>query len=68
METYSNYYIKSKNEPKKVVCFADSNPRGVNLLITDEAKEETISFNLPRMEMIEALEYVLAKIKARKTE
>lgn len=68
METYSNYHITSKNEPKKVVCFTDSNPKGVTLLITDENKEDTISFNLPRMEMIEALEYVLAKIKARKTE
>lgn len=68
MDTYSNYYIKSKNEPNKVICFADSNPVGVTLLLTDENKEETISFNLSRVQMIEALEYVLAKIKARKTE
>lgn len=68
MDTYSNYHIKSKNEPNKTVCFADSNPKGVTLLITDKNKEDTISFNLPRMEMIEALEYVLAKIKARKAE
>jgi len=64
MDTYSNYHIKSKQEPDKIVCFSD-NERGVNLLITDNKKEDTISFLLPREEMIEALEYVLQKIKAK---
>ena len=65
MDAYSNYNIKAKNEPDKVLCFADSNPQGVTIILTDNKEEKAISFNLPRMEMIEALEYLLQKIKAR---
>lgn len=65
METFSNYYIKSKTEANKIVIFSDQNPTGVTLTIKDQNDENQISFSLPRMEMIEALEYVLQKIKAR---
>lgn len=66
MDTYSNYYIKSKNEPNKIVTFTDQNPTGVTITLKDQNEgSNQISFSLPRMEMIEALEYVLQKIKAR---
>jgi hypothetical protein len=66
MDAYSNYYIKSKNEPNKIVTFTDQNPTGVTLTLKDQNDEGgQLSFSLPRMEMIEALEYVLQKIKAR---
>ncbi len=63
MEVHSNYYIKSKDEPNKVVIVTDQNPTGVTLTLKDENLE--VQFSLCRMEMIEALEYVLMKIKAR---
>lgn len=66
MDAYSNYYIKSKNEPNKIITFTDQNPTGVTLTLKDQNDEGgQLSFSLPRMEMIEALEYVLQKIKAR---
>lgn len=66
MDTHSNYYIKSKTEPNKIVTFIDQNPIGVTLMIKDQNEDGgQLSFSLPRMEMIEALEYVLLKIKAR---
>lgn len=66
MDVYSNYYIKSKNEANKIVTFTDQNPTGVTLTIKDQNIDGMqLSFSLPRMEMIEALEYVLQKIKAR---
>lgn len=65
MNAYSNYNIKSEIEPDKTLCFADSNPQGVTIVLTDNKEEKVLSFNLPRMEMIEALEYILQKIKAR---
>jgi hypothetical protein len=63
MEVHSNYYIKSKDEPNKVVIVTDQNPTGVTLTLKDENSQ--VQFSLCRMEMIEALEYVLQKIKAR---
>lgn len=66
MDAYSNYCIRSKNEPNKIVTFTDQNPTGVTLTLKYQNDEGSqISFSLPRMEMIEALEYVLLKIKAR---
>ena len=66
METYSNYYIKDKNNPEKIVIVNDENPKGVTILIKDTSETGgQESFTLPRMQMIEALEYVLQKIKAR---
>lgn len=66
MDTYSNYYIKSKHEENKIICFTDQNPKGVTMTIKDNNENGgQVSFSLPRMEMIEALEYVLHKIKAR---
>jgi hypothetical protein len=66
MDAYSNYYIKSKDEPNKIVTFIDQNPTGVTLMLKDQNDDGgQLSFSLPRTEMIEALEYVLQKIKAR---
>lgn len=62
MEIHSNFYIKSKHEPNKVVIITDQNPTGVTLTIKDETTQ--VQFSLCRQEMIEALEYVLMKIKA----
>jgi len=66
MELRSNYYIKEKNNPNVVIIFEDSDPRGVSITIknnNDNGGQET--FSLCRVDMIEALEYVLRKIKAR---
>jgi hypothetical protein len=63
MEAHSNYYIESKHEPKKVIIISDQDPTGVTLTMKDEISE--VQFSLCRKEMIEALEYVLIKIKAR---
>ena len=66
MDAYSTYYIKSKQEINKIICFTDQNPTGVTITLKDQNDGgNQISFSLPRMEMIEALEYVLQKIKAR---
>lgn len=66
MDAYSNYYIKSKHEANKIICFTDQNPTGVTITLKDQNDNGgQISFSLPRTEMIEALEYVLLKIKAR---
>lgn len=66
MDAYSNYYIKTKHEENKIICFTDQNPTGVTITLKDQNEgSNQISFSLPRMEMIEALEYVLQKIKAR---
>jgi hypothetical protein len=68
MEAHSNYYIKDKHNSNKVVIVTDENPKGVTLTIKDNAKDGgQESFNLPRIQMIEALEYLLMKIKARPT-
>ena len=66
MKAYSNYYIVDKNEPEKIVIINDENPIGVTITIKDTSEETggQKSFSLPRMAMIEALEYVLLKIKA----
>lgn len=66
MDAYSKYYIVSKHEENKTICFTDQNPTGVTISIKDQNDNGgQISFSLSRMEMIEALEYVLLKIKAR---
>jgi len=66
MEAYSNYYIKDKSNPNKIMIVTDENPKGVTIVIKDNNEgggQEC--FNLPRVEMIEALEYLILKIKAR---
>jgi len=67
MEAYSQYYIKQKQSPLPVVLIVtDENPAGVTITVKDNTEGGTMtSFNLPRQEMIEALEYILMKIKAR---
>ena len=65
MKIHSNYYITDKSNPEKIVIVTDENPTGVTILIkntSDKGGQE--SFALPRMQMIEALEYVLSKLKA----
>ena len=66
MKAYSTYHIRENDEKSQIrLIVTDENPKGVTLTIKDNAPEGTMtSFNLPRMEMIEALEYVLNKIKA----
>lgn len=51
------------NENEQALCVADENPSGVTLSVND--KGNVASFNLPRVKMIEALEYLLLKIKAK---
>lgn len=66
MELSSTYYIKDAHYSFTEIIINDSNPQGVTLTINDTSKDGTQnSFTLPRMEMIEALEYILLKIKAR---
>ena len=66
MEAYSNYYIKDKNNPNKIVIVSDENPTGVTILIKDTSETGgQESFSLCRIDMIKALEYILQKIKAR---
>lgn len=65
METYSNYYVKDKHNPEKILIVNDQNPAGVTLVIKDNSEHGgQESFSLPRLQMIEALEYILNKIKA----
>ncbi len=66
MKAYSQYYIKqNRNEDNLVILIVtDEDPKGVTLTVKDNSPEGTMtSFNLPRMEMIEALEYIVKKLK-----
>ena len=58
----SNYYVNSKHEPDKVIIFSDQDPTGVTITLKDEKSQ--VQFSLCRNEMVEALEYVLMKIKS----
>ena len=51
------------NEDNQTLFVADENPAGVTMSINDNGK--VCSFNMPRVPMIEVLEYLLTKIKAR---
>ena len=65
MKIHSNYYITDKNSPDKIVIVTDENPTGVTILLKNTAGEGwQESFTLPRAEMIQALEYILVKLKA----
>jgi len=67
MEIYANYYIKAKHNPDKIIIVTDQNPTGVTIMIksnSDTAGQE--SFTLCRNDMIEALEYILDKIKSNR--
>ena len=53
-------------EEGKIICVTDQDPKGVTITIKDNNEDGSqVSFSLCRMEMIEALEYILQKIKAR---
>jgi len=67
MEIYSQHYIRgNKSEEKpKVLIVTDENPKGVTLTVKDNSDDGSMtSFSLPRLHMIEALEYIVAKLKA----
>lgn len=64
METFSNYYIKDKNEPDKIIIVTDQDPKGVTITIKNMGGNECQEhFSLPRLQMIESLEYIVAKLK-----
>jgi len=52
-----------ENEYSQTLFVADENPIGVTVSVND--KGNVSHFNLPRQQMIEALEYLLLKIKAK---
>lgn len=65
MKAYSNYYIKDSDVKGKVMIVSDQDPTGVTFLVkdlSDDGRQESIT--LPRQKAIEALEYLVAKIKA----
>ena len=65
MEKYSEYTIKEpKDSPIKLIVL-DQETKGVTLSVRDDFSDAMISFNLPRAPMIDALEYVLKKLKAK---
>lgn len=47
------------------IIVSDIDPTGVTMSIRDGSGEPVNSFNLPRQDMIEALEYIVAKLKAK---
>lgn len=47
------------------ISVSDIDPTGVTMSIRDGSGEPLKSFNLPRQDMIEALEYIVAKLKAK---
>ena len=61
MKAYSQYYIKGQDST--VLIVNDENPEGVTITIKNNSVGAITSFNLPRYEMIEALEYIINKIK-----
>ena len=61
MKANSMYTIT--NECGQTLFVADENPSGVTVSVND--KGNVSHFNLPRNQMIEALEYLLVKIKAK---
>jgi len=65
MKAYSTYHISdSKNSTRIIVT--DEDPTGVTLTLKDmgDAEIKQASINMPRVEMIAALQYIINKIKA----
>ncbi len=66
MKLYSQYYITPNKDSEKpiVLIVTDQDPEGVTITIRDNSEGGSISsFNLPRIAMINALEYIVKKIK-----
>ena len=66
MEINAQYCIKQKkNASEQVVLIVnDENPAGTTLTIKDNAPGgQMVSFNMSRVEMVEALEYIVVKLK-----
>lgn len=63
MKAKAIYYIETQNVSNGLMIVRDENPGGTTITIEDDGR--ACEFNLPRQEMIEALEYLLMKIKAR---
>lgn len=47
------------------ISVSDVDPVGVTISILNGSGDSVKSFNLPRQDMIEALEYIVAKLKAK---
>lgn len=58
----SKYIIEPVKFADNSITVDDSNPEGVTLHVIEGNK--MASLNCPRKEMIEALEYILSKLKA----
>lgn len=72
MKAYSQYYIKESGQQCSadpvVLIVTDEDPKGVTITVKDNSCGGTMtSFNLPRIAMIEALEYIVKKLKTTTT-
>jgi len=66
MKLYSQHYITPNKDSEKpiVLIVTDQDPEGVTITIRDNLEGGAISsFNLPRIAMINALEYIVKKLK-----
>jgi hypothetical protein len=61
MEARSKYIIEKKRDSENCITVDDCNPEGVTIHVIEGPK--MASYNAPRLQMIAALEYVLAKLK-----
>lgn len=70
MKAHSKYIIEDKSQfnsadkkPPMLLIVTDEDPQGVTVEIMKDCEEPQNKFNLPRVAMIEALEYILYKLK-----
>ena len=66
MKLYSQHYITPNKDSEKpiVLIVTDQDPEGVTITVKDNSTDGTMtSFNLPRIAMINALEYIVKKLK-----
>ena len=66
MKLYSQHYITPNKDSEKpiVLIVTDQDPDGVTITVKDNSEGGTMtSFNLPRIAMINALEYIVKKLK-----
>jgi hypothetical protein len=66
MKIYSQHYIKETipTDSPIVLIVTDENPAGVTLTVKDNLNNAMVSFNLPKIEMIESLQYIINELKA----
>lgn len=70
MKAHSKYIIEEKSmfngtdkKPGMQLIVTDEDPHGVTIEIMNDCGVPQNNFNLPRIKMIEALEYILNKLK-----